>query len=150
MEIVRRPEQRVIGVQVEAGFADLATLVPQALVRVVDRADELPALPDGALVEHSEDLGGGRYRETVGALGASGDRVPDGMASVPLPAGGWVHHRHVGPVAQIAEGFGVIYDWARSEGLPLGRLKLDVGYSADGTPMPHDLYIVIDREDTAP
>lgn len=145
MQTIRRSYQRVIGVQVEAPFAELADAVAPAWEAVFARVAELPALADGAFVQHSEDVGAGRGRETVGAFGDVYDLVPDGMASAEVPAGGWVHHRQAGPAPP---GFQAICDWAQSEGIRLGRFKLDVGRSADAARRPHDLYIVIEGEET--
>lgn len=144
MDVVERAAIAVVGVRVEAGFGELGRAVPAAWRDVFGRRHDLP--PSGAdlYAEASLHLGGGRYRETVGvALAASevpGELV-DGLACAVLPAGRYVHHRHVGQVREIAEGFGAMYAWAARRGLTLGALKLDLGYSPDGIARPHDLYI---------
>ncbi|MGY2003723.1 GyrI-like domain-containing protein [Blastococcus sp. SYSU DS1024] len=143
MEIVERAESFVLGTGVEARFDELATAVPAAWQEVFARRDELPAPSAGGFAETSRHLGDGRYRETVGVLLDAPLAVPGGMVVTPAPAGRYVHHRHDGAVEEIAAGFQEIYDWAATRDLRLGDVKLDVGYTADGIPQPHDLYIVV-------
>ncbi|TDD69826.1 AraC family transcriptional regulator [Jiangella aurantiaca] len=141
MEIVQRPELTVVGIEVVARFEGLSTAVPDAWRRLFDRRDELPPPPGGTFTEVSNELGGGAYRETVGLVAVDADDVPAGMSAVVVPAGRFVHHRHEGPVEQIADSFGAIYDWAAQHGLRLGPLKVDQGYTPDAFDGAHDLYI---------
>ncbi|GAA4659378.1 GyrI-like domain-containing protein [Kineococcus glutinatus] len=141
MEIVEREAAVVVGLVVEAGFADLATLVPRAWREVFT----LPGLPrpgGGRWAEASRYLGDGRYREVVGVPGPPGRLAPPpGATSVQVPAGRYLHHVHTGPVAAIGEGFGAMHERARRLGLAVGDVKLDVGYTRDGRDGAHDLFV---------
>jgi predicted transcriptional regulator YdeE len=140
--IVQRTDTLVIGIEVVADFAALSTRVPLAWRELFARLEELPAAAGGRLAEASVELGGGRYRETVGVpIEGPAPAIPKGMSVSRLPAGAFVHHRHEGPVTEIGYGFQVIYDWAGEQGIALGELKLDIGYSPDDRPGPHDLFI---------
>ncbi|MGY5884281.1 GyrI-like domain-containing protein [Modestobacter lacusdianchii] len=139
-ELTDLPAQRVVGVQVEAPFDELRHRVPMAWQALLGRAAELPGPGGTGYVEASQHLGGGRYRETVGVLTGADTPVPAGMAAVVLPAGRWARLVHDGPLAQIADGFGRLHDWCTAQGLPSGDLKLDTGYTADGSG-PHLLHV---------
>lgn len=142
MDIVERPATVVAGIPVVAPFDQLGTAVPQAWRELFARRDSLPAPSDGAYAEASFGLADGRYHETVGVVLEDHDlRVIGAWSAVYLPAGPFVHHRHDGPVTGIADGFGAIYGWAAGRGLTLGAIKLDVGYTLDGSPRAHDLYV---------
>ncbi|WP_127127014.1 hypothetical protein [Georgenia sp. SYP-B2076] len=146
MRLVHRPETDVMGLQVVAGFDRLHVVVPELWDAMFARRDELPAPPDGRYAEASVQLGGGRYRETVGVALVHPPKtrsvaVPRGMSVARLATGLFVTHRHEGDVGDIASGFQAIYDWAEGQDLELGTLKLDIGYTTDCTAQAHDLFI---------
>jgi len=143
MEIVERGETAVIGIEVVAYFGQLGSEMPAAWHELFSRQDELPVSGAGVFAEVSDHLGGGLYREIVGAVAVVADvPVPDGMTVALLRGGRFVHHRHEGSVATITGGFQSIYDWAAEQGVTLGNRKLDVGYTADDV-QPHELYVDI-------
>lgn len=141
MEVVERPRLYLVGIEVVAPFAQLSTAVPEAWGQLRARSDELPGGPARVLAEVSLHLGEGVYRETVGVLVDDLGPVPAGLTAAFVDAGSYVHHRHEGVVEQIAHGFQSIYDWAAEQGVALGPVKVDIGYTADGSPRPHDLFI---------
>jgi len=144
MEIVELGETVVVGIEVVADFGQLHSEMPAAWRELFSRRDELPDSGKGVFVEASNHLGDSRYREIIGAIaGVADNPVPDGMAVALLPNGRFVHHRHDGSVATIADGFQAIYNWAAEQGLTLGNQKLDVGYAANGVQQPHELYVDI-------
>jgi predicted transcriptional regulator YdeE len=144
MQIAQRPGLTVLGVQVaDVPFDQLRTAVPLAWQELFSRRDELPAPLDGRFVEVSCHGGEGRYTETLGVAVPGPVAVPRGMTAVHVAAGSFVHHRHHGELADIAGGFQRIYDWSAEQGLVLGELKVDTGYTDDGSVLPHDLYIDI-------
>jgi predicted transcriptional regulator YdeE len=138
--VVRRESTRVVGVLTEAAFGDLATLIPAAWRLLFARVDQLR--PSVSYVEVSRHLGAGRYREIVGAITEDDAAVPDGMTNVLLPAGAYLHIVHSGPTTAIGDSFQAMYDYADEHGVPVGYLKLDIGYTT-GTDGPHDLFMDI-------
>ena len=141
MQVVQREDTYVVGLRVSAHFSQLNRLVPSLWQELFARREELPETPGEPFVEASVELGDGLYRETVGvALHAQGP-APTGMVLAHVPAGRFVHHRHVGPVEDIARGFQAIYDWSAEQDLTLGSLKLDFGYTVGGSEPHHDLFI---------
>lgn len=141
MKIERLDATVVVGIPVTARFDELSTLVPAAWQQFFARHDALPQPADGRFAEASFSLGDGRYHETVGVPMRGDLRVQGPWSLALVPAGRFVSHRFDGPVEDIGQGFQEIYDWAGAEGVELGDCKLDVGYSADLSPGPHDLYI---------
>src|SRR5699024_4789772 len=148
MDVVERHEQRVIGLQVQGMPSGLPAELRAAWSRVVARAGELPALPDGVVVEQVEDSGAGQFVRTVGALATEQDRVAAGLVSRVVPAGRWVHHRHDGSWADRAAGFQTIDRFVEESGWLLGRYRLAVGYRDDEVRHPLDLYTLIDEQET--
>lgn len=141
MQIVTREQSVVVGHPVTAPFGDLATLVPAAWARVFARQQELPAPRDGVYAEASRHLGGGRYREVAGVLLDRPPAAGGDWAVAEVAAGEYAHHRHEGPVQGIGTSFGLLIDWVRANGREAGDVKLDVGYTAAGDELHHDLYL---------
>lgn len=51
------------------------------------------------------------------------------------------HYEHRGPAQDIGRSCAAMFGHAEAAGIPLTKLKLDVGYRADGTEATHDLYL---------
>ncbi|QCQ91917.1 GyrI-like domain-containing protein [Rhodococcus sp. SGAir0479] len=141
MQVVERREVTIVGIEVVAPFSELAVVVPQVWARVFARRGDLPSGPDDGLVDFSTDLGGGDYREVLGAVvDVPPLSLPEGWTLGRAPAGRYLHHRHVGDVSAIADTFAEMYRWAATNELRAGAHKLDVGYHHDQHG-PHDLYL---------
>lgn len=140
MKIVEKPGFAIVGIEVLAPFEDLARDVPAAWAELFARADELPTRTSATFVEVSVEVRDGRYREIIGAMVDPFGTAPSGMTGVAYPAARYVHHRHEGPLSEIADTYGRIYDWGTAHGLRLDEFKVDEGYSLDA-PGPHDLYV---------
>ncbi|MCU1379175.1 MAG: hypothetical protein JWN29_2158 [Acidimicrobiales bacterium] len=138
MELVDRPAIEVIGLQVDAAFDDLATVVPAAWAQLFERADAIIGRTGTTFLELSTDLGNGRYRELVGAQVVGGTPPPAGMLAELVYEARWVHELHHGPLEDIGATFALMLDFLADQGLHADGVKLDVGYGADG---PHDLYV---------
>lgn len=141
MEIVEMNTLTVVGLSVKARWRDLWTEMPEAWRRFLPRRDEIENRAGETFVDVSLDKVDDVYHQIVGALVSKADRVPEGMRAVEIPAQRYIHHRHVGPVREIADSFGAIYTWARDHGHPAAELKVDVGYTVAGGEMEHDLYV---------
>ena len=141
MRVVQREDTFVLGLQVIAPFQQLHQRIPPLWQALFERRNELPPAAESGFVEASLQLEDGRYRETLGVALPAPVEVPEGMVLTHVPAGRYVHHVHEGAVEDIAGGFQAIYDWARQQGLALGHLKLDVGYTHDGGEARHHLFI---------
>jgi hypothetical protein len=137
MQIVDRNPVHLVGPTVSAAPTELPAVVPPLWKEV------FAAHPEGTvLAELSEEPGGDTHVITVGVLADQ----PAGDA-VPVPGGRWLHHRHEGPLSSIGETYARMFAHAAEQDLRLGRLKLDVGYLADGREDHHDLYLRLDERD---
>ncbi len=143
MQVVDRAATTILGIEVVAPFAELAVVVPQAWARVFARRSDLLTGPDDVFVEFSTDLGDGDYREILGVVvDALPSSLPEGWSIAKAPAGRYLHHRHLGEEAAIADTFGAMYRWAEVNDLQAGAHKLDVGYRP-GRAGAHDLYLSV-------
>jgi predicted transcriptional regulator YdeE len=140
MELITRPRWFALGLEVTAYFDALKVEVPAAWARLYARVAELPRTVANTFVEVSTHLGEGRYREVVGIAAPADVVVPTGMTIVEVPSGDFLRHTHVGPVAEIAQGFGAMYGWADANNVVLGQWKVDSGYRPDGSG-EHELLI---------
>ena len=145
MEIVELGGLIVIGLEVRATFRGLWREVPRAWEALFERSDEIPDRKGSAFVDVSVEVVDGLYRQVVGTEVARADAVPAGMVRVDVPGRRYVHWRHEGPVAGVANSFARMYDWARAEGLPTGVFKLDRGYTPGFHERAHDLYVAVEE-----
>ena len=91
---------------------------------------------DTVFAELSEDPGDDTRVIAVGRL-----VLEPTEDSALVPGGRWVHHQHKGPVADIGDSFGAMFDFADAQGETVGALTLDVGYERDGEEHVHQLYV---------
>jgi predicted transcriptional regulator YdeE len=140
IQMESRPQRELIGLAVEAPFAELATEVPAAWRRLAETS--VPA--ETVWSELSIDLGNGRYREVLGLLDPAPELVIDAeWERVPVPAGDWLVAEHSGAETAIAETFGLLLEHAAARGLEPTGVKLDVGYRVDGAPARHELCVAV-------
>ena len=145
MKIIERAALTVVGIPVHAAWTELWTEMPKAWRVFIARHAELEGRVSDRLLDISLEKRGERYSQLIGAEVASVGVVPAGMISVEIPAQRYIHHQHRGPTAGIAVSFGAIYDWARDNGHAADDFKLDVGYTAFGDELEHDLFVRIPR-----
>ena len=73
--------------------------------------------------------------------------IPVGMAgSKVIPAAKYIYYQHKGPVENIAECFGKMYQWAEENAYSTDDFKIDYGYSDDDIGEVHDLYLRVKDE----
>lgn len=141
MQIVEREGSRVVGIQVVADWKNLWTEVPQAWKQLFERADEIRDRTAETFVDVSLEMNDGVYTELVGAEVNEAGTVPEGMVQVELPTRRYVHLRHEGPVAGIADAFGRMHAWADENEITTDDFKIDRGYTPGGDETVHDLYV---------
>ena len=132
MEIIERAPLHLVGPSLTAGLGEL----PEVVGRLWRRAFELADDEDTVFAELSEDPGDDTRVIAVGRLVS--ESTED---SALVPGGRWVHHQHDGPVADIGESFGAMFDFADAQGETAGALTLDGGYERDGEEHVHQLYV---------
>jgi hypothetical protein len=132
MEIIERVPHHLVGPSLTANLGEL----PEVVGRVWRRAFELADSEDTVFAELSEDPGDGTRVIVVGRLVS--EPTED---STFVPGGRWVHHTHEGPVADIGDSYGAMYEFADVQGEVVGTLTLDVGYEPDGSENVHQLYL---------
>lgn len=141
MEIVYREEMIVAGLLVHAPLHRLGEDVPKAWRQLFDRAAELEELRIEPFMDVCMGVVDSMYLQLVGGRIHEATNIPKGLTAVHILAQGLLHHRHVGPVTDIADTFSDMYCWGERNGLPLGELKLDIGYTLDSKETEHDLYV---------
>lgn len=141
MEIVEKAPVVVVGLPVRASWRELWVEMPKVWREFIVKYAEIEDRLGETFVDVSHDKVGAEYLQLVSTQVAKVRRIPDGMQAVEIPAQRYIHHKHVGPIENIAESFGNMYDWAREYGHSVGELKLDFGYTADGDELEHDSYI---------
>ncbi|HET8595344.1 MAG TPA: GyrI-like domain-containing protein [Intrasporangium sp.] len=140
MQVVEREAMHLSGLTTRGPLSELPTTVPPLWREVFARHDG-----EAVLAELSEEPGDGLHVITVGVLSTVRARegaVPDAEVVV-VPAGRWLHHEHRGPLAAIGRTYGEMFTYARTAGLRVTDLKLDVGYRPDGAEDKHDLFLLV-------
>jgi hypothetical protein len=132
MEIIERVPHHLVGPSLTATLGEL----PEVVGRLWRRAFELADSEDTVFAEFGEDPGDGTRVIVVGRLVS--EPTED---STFVPGGRWVHHTHEGPIADIGDSFGAMFDFAVVQGETVGTLKLDVGYEPDASEHVHQLYL---------
>ncbi len=141
MHIVEMGPMTVVGIPVRARWEELWVKMPQVWREFRARYTEIEHRYSDGLIDVSLDQNADEYLQLVCARVTKGSQVPKGMRMIEIPSQRFVHHRHVGPVKEIAEGFGKMYQWAIEEGHPAGEFKIDIGYTVNGNEIEHDLYV---------
>lgn len=146
MQTTQLAELKVVGIQVKATFEELHTEVPRAWQNLINKAAEIPHRVNPVFVDISLSKEGDNYTELIGAEVSQfpEERDPH-LKYITIPAQTYLHHRHEGPVKEIARSYGKIYEHARNHDLNAGEFKIDRGYTADGRERAHDLYVRIDQ-----
>ena len=110
-------------------------ITPRWLREAFELADD----EDTVFAELNEDPGDGTRVIAVGRLVS--EPTED---SALVPGGRWLSHQHDGPVADIGDSFGAMFDFADAQGETAGALTLDVGYERDGEEHVHQLYVQLE------
>lgn len=141
MELIEKETLILIGLPVAAHWRDLWVEMPKAWQTLFSRIDEIPHRTSEALVDASLQQDGEYYKQLVGARVASVERLPEGMEAVEIPAQRYLRHRHEGSLADIAQTFGQMYEWAAENSIEVSDFKIDIGYTADASETFHDLHL---------
>lgn len=141
MEIVERDGLRVVGRKVEADWEQLWTVMPEAWKEFIARCGEIGHRTGDAFLDLSLGREGDLYTQLVCVEVSELAAVPEEMVTLEIPSQSYIRHRHIGPAAKIAESFGAMYEWARSNGHPVDAFKIDHGYTEGGQEEEHELFI---------
>lgn len=135
----------VVGLRVQADWQMLWRTMPEAWRELIARRNEIPHRVSETLMDVSVCVDCGNYTQLIGAEvdRVSDSEVPSGMSTVYVEPATYLYARHAGPVTEIAQTFGRMYDWARANRVQLDEFKVDQGYTAEGTEVEHDLYVRI-------
>jgi predicted transcriptional regulator YdeE len=131
----------VVGLQVSATWKDLWVVMPEKWKEFIARHEEIPNRKADPFLDISLDKQGPQYIQMICSEVSETSGIPDGMVGLTIPSQKYVHYRHVGPAAGIAESFGLMYDWAKENGITVDGFKVDKGYAKEGKENEHDLYI---------
>lgn len=141
MQILYKEAFTVVGMQVEADWDALWTVMPQAWQNFFARHREIPHRANTVFMDISLGREAGRYTQLIAAEVTHVADLPPGMTKLEIPRQRYLHYRHVGPVREIASSFGKMHEWAAAHDVHLDDFMLDVGYTPSGEETTHDLYI---------
>ena len=145
MKIVRKEAFEIAGIQVEAEFDDLHSEIPKAWKRLGKQLEEIPHRVGDVMTEISMGAKDGMYTELVGVEVDGNGTLPEEMVTARIPVQTYIHHRHQGPLEEIARTFGKILEWAEEKGYDTADFKIDHGYLREGSESEHDLYVKIEE-----
>lgn len=143
MEIIEKAGFAVIGLKVQAKWDDLHEEMPKVWQEFRERLEEVSGRKSDVMMDISLEESDGIYTQLIGVEVEKDADVPDGMTMVIVPSQKYVHYKHEGDVANIAESFGKMYDWAGKQEIDVSDLKLDIGYRKDGSETTHELYVKV-------
>lgn len=141
MELIEKETLILVGLPVAAHWRDLWVEMPKAWRTLFSRVDEIPHRTSEALVDASLHQEGEYYKQLVGARVSRVEHLPEGMEAVEIPAQRYLHHRHEGSLADIAQTFGRMYEWAAENFIDVSDFKIDIGYTAGASETFHDLHL---------
>jgi predicted transcriptional regulator YdeE len=143
MKVVTLPEITLIGIEVKAHWKELHQKMPEAWEQLFTRKEELTNRTTDTYTEISVNVKDEIYTQIVGAEVKAGQPVPSGMTSLQIPKQTYLHFHHNGALAQIADSYGKMYDYADKSDLITNEFKIDRGYLPGLPDSPHDLYIKV-------
>lgn len=141
MEIVERDALIVVGLPVRATWQELWVEMPRFWQTFKSRYEEIAHRVGDTFVDVSLEKKADEYVQLICSEVSLTNRIPSDMIAVEIPSQRYIYHRHVGPTKGIATTFGMMYDWARSQGHDAGEFKLDRGYTSRGDENEHDLFV---------
>ncbi|WP_156809580.1 GyrI-like domain-containing protein [Gracilibacillus halophilus] len=141
MDIVTKESFTVIGMMVETSWEELFQEMPKTWKKMKDRVSELPHRRSYQMMDISLGQTNGIYTQLIAVEVSETDHVPNDMVVKQIPAQTYLHHSHKGSLIDISQTFGTMYQYAKEENLPADDMKLDIGYTVEGTETSHDLYI---------
>lgn len=145
MKVVHKEGFWVIGFEVQATYNQLWEKKPKAWAQFFEMADQIQNRASNSFMDISFGKNQyGIYTQLIGAqvTGRQGT-IPKSMQRIKIPAKKYLHHKHTGSLSEIADSFGLMYDWAKEHNFNTGEFKLDEGYKPDKSETVHHLYIEI-------
>ena len=144
MELVYKDAFKVVGVLLEADWESLWIEMPRAWKSFLERQGEIEGRVDDGFMDISLREEDGAYQQLICAEVSELAAAPQGMVGMEIPRQRYLHQRHSGPVEEIADTFGRMYDWAKENRLRAGSFKIDKGYTLEGQAEEHELYIRVE------
>lgn len=143
MEILEKGEFKAVGLQVLAEWEQLVTKMPEKWEVFKDNVHKIKHRTENTMMNISRSEEGGVYVQLICVQVDKFEDVPPEMTTLSVPAQKYIHHRHNDNIEKITESFGLMYDWAKEQGIDAGVFKIDSGYLPDGSEEYHDLYVKI-------
>ncbi|WP_208589925.1 GyrI-like domain-containing protein [Gracilibacillus suaedae] len=146
MNIVVKDEMSVIGITITRDWQGLIRDMPvkweefkNRLVKIKQRKTDI--MMDISLEKHESN-----YTQCICVEVEQDAEVPEGMEKLVIPSASYLHHKHEGSLVSIAQTFGEMYQYGKKHELALEDVKIDIGYTIQGTETSHDLYIKIKEQ----
>ncbi|WP_217640958.1 GyrI-like domain-containing protein [Gracilibacillus ureilyticus] len=145
MERVTLNEFTVAGIVVKSDWKGLHQEMPKQWNIFREMLPEIINRKSDKMIDISLDYKDGIYTECICVEISDPADTPSFAEVFRIPCGQYLHHTHNGPVTSIADSFGEIITYAKTNQIPIGHMKIDSGYTLVGNEEIHELYIRIDE-----
>ncbi len=143
MEKLLKEGFTAIGVIVKQDWEGLIREMPVKWDMFKNRVSQINHRKNNVMMDISLEEHNGMYTQFICTEVGENSGVPKGMKVRNIPSHHYLHQVHEGSLVGIAETFGRMYRYGKANGIKLGNMKLDVGYTIEGEEKVHDLYIQI-------
>ena len=143
MNIVEKDGMSVIGITVARDWQGLIRDMPVKWEEFKSRLTEIKQRKTDIMMDISLEKLEQTYTQCICVEVEQDAEVPKGMEKMVIPSASYLHHKHEGSLVAIAQTFGDMYQYGKEHELALEEMKIDIGYTIQGTETSHDLYIKI-------
>lgn len=146
MKIVSKNSFKVVGILVESDWRNIHKKMREAWSVFKERVEEIKERKGDYYFDISLAMEEDLFRQLICVEVSNFNDIPVGMTGKVIPAANYIYYQHKGPVENIAESFGKIYQWAEENAYSTDDFKIDYGYSDDDIGEVHDLYLRVKDE----
>ncbi|WP_163580597.1 GyrI-like domain-containing protein [Gracilibacillus saliphilus] len=143
MNIVEKDEMSVIGITVARDWQGLIRDMPVKWEEFKSRLTEINQRKTDIMMDISLEKLEHTYTQCICVEVEQDAEAPEGLEKMVISSASYLHHKHEGSLVSIAQTFGEMYQYGKEHELALEEMKIDIGYTIQGTETSHDLYIKI-------
>lgn len=143
MQVLEKPAFKVIGIKVTAEWDALWVEMPAAWDKFFASYHSIIHRVNDTMMDICLHTYNRQYSQLLCVEVTTFNNIPRGVMGMEIPHWTYIHHCHVGALAEIADSFARMYEWADQNGYQSTDFKLDIGYTPSRLEQEHDLYIRI-------